>query len=111
MASKLCMIATTAHIIFKNDLEQAYYTKPEKFILICNDSMIGANLKVLGKFGFHCSDKKRYVGSFIGMQEQHPEWMAPKFATLVEGVKKLASVEHRYPQTAYTGLTKSMQSR
>ena len=84
--------------------------EPEKSLLICKDSVTEADLEVLREFTFHQSDGERYVGSFIGTKERRQDWLAPKVAAWTAAVEKLAIVAQRYPQSAYAGLTKSLQS-
>jgi hypothetical protein len=51
----------------------------------------------------------RYVGGFLGTEAALSEWLEPQVAQWVWGVKSLAKVARQYPQTAYTGLAKSLQ--
>jgi len=37
------------------------------------------------------------------------QWLQPQIQQWVKGVERLAQVAPRYPQTAYAGLTKSLQ--
>ena len=52
----------------------------------------------------------QYLGSFLGSDEDRQEWLRPQIQTWVKGIKKLATVAHRFPQTAYAGLVQSLQS-
>ena len=52
----------------------------------------------------------RYVGGFIGAEEERDEWLEPKIDAWEQGVKDLAMVAKKYPQAAYAGLTKSFQN-
>ena len=53
---------------------------------------------------------ERYVGGYIGSTAMKDRWIEPKVAGWVEGVKSLARVATRYPQSAYAGFTQSLQS-
>ena len=53
----------------------------------------------------------RYLGGFIGGNDHKLEWVKGMVKVWVDGVKNLASVvAKRFPQTAYAGLTFSMQN-
>lgn len=51
----------------------------------------------------------RYIGGFIGAEDDRDAWLKPKIEAWTQGVKDLAMVARRYPQSAYAGLTKSFQ--
>ena len=53
--------------------------------------------------------RSRYLGGFIGNREAGDTWLAEKFQGWVELVKILLGVTHKHPQSAYTGLKKSLQ--
>ena len=48
MAGKLRMIAVTVCIIIEKEIERGHCMETEKSLHICKDSVIEANLKVLG---------------------------------------------------------------
>jgi len=52
----------------------------------------------------------RYVGGFIGSGAMEDAWIRPQVAVWAEGVKALARVAIRFPQTAYVGLCWSLQA-
>ena len=64
----------------------------------------------LSRFSFCYKDGHRYVGGFVGTYEAESEWIEPQINQWVKGVKELTKVARRFPQTAYAGLTKSLQS-
>jgi hypothetical protein len=66
--------------------------------------------EALERFNFQYSDGHRYVGGFIGSEAARAKWLAPKIQDWVYGVNQLAKAARRYPQTAYAGLGKSLQS-
>jgi hypothetical protein len=49
------------------------------------------------------------VGGFLGTEEALNQWLELKIQQWVLGVKSLAQVTRRYPQTAYAGLAMSLQ--
>jgi hypothetical protein len=65
--------------------------------------------ELLEAFSFKFTDGHRYVGGFLGSNAALSQWLAPQIQQWVSGVPSLAKVANRYPQTAYAGLTKSLQ--
>ena len=51
----------------------------------------------------------RYLGGFVDAASKRATWLAEQVETWWYGVKRLAMVARRFPQTAYAGLTKSLQ--
>ena len=64
----------------------------------------------MGGFAFQYKSGHKYLGGFIGEPENQEAWIKPQIDGWVRGVEKLAKVAKRYPQTAYVGLTKSLQA-
>jgi hypothetical protein len=60
--------------------------------------------------GFTIVTGHRYLGGFIGDNADLDNWLSKKASAWELTVKDLASVATRYPQTAYTGLQKSLQN-
>ena len=52
------------------------------------------------EFNFQYSSGSRYVGGFVGDSKSQSEWADPQIEKWVEGVKTLAKVARKYPQTA-----------
>ena len=52
---------------------------------------------------------KRYVGGFIGSDDELSEWISPKVEDWAFAIKRLAGAAAKYPQTAYNGLVRSLQ--
>ena len=46
----------------------------------------------------------------MGTQATREAWLQPMIAQWTEGVERLATVAKRYPQTAFAGLARSLQS-
>jgi hypothetical protein len=91
-----------------------YYPEPEKSFHICKKEdeaqaevafyAHGLKLKVQFVRGM------RYLGGYIGSRDSKLEWVEEKVRVWVDGVKILASVVKRFPQTAFAGLTISLQN-
>eukprot|EP00957_Ditylum_brightwellii_P004134 315055-Ditylum_brightwellii.AAC.1 len=98
----------------KRGPDRGYFPKPEKSIHIYdNPSQVEATqvafLELCFKVKFH--DGYCYVGNFIGSTAQREDWVAKKVEAWSDGVRTFASFAHRYPQTAYAGLTMSLQGK
>jgi hypothetical protein len=102
-------IAPAMRLLEKLGPLRGYYPEPAKSILICDCDAEDPRLEVLEEFDFQRRDGCRYVGGFIGTDEARQEWLAPKIQKWVHGVERLAKVAKRFPQTAYAGLSKSLQ--
>ncbi|KAL7447678.1 hypothetical protein ACHAXS_000063, partial [Conticribra weissflogii] len=89
-----------------------YYPNPGKSWHICDEededdaraAFEAAGLDVQFTRG------QRYVGGFIGSDTTRKDWLAPKIQEWVDGVKTLAAVATRFPQTAYAGMASSLQA-
>ena len=53
---------------------------------------------------------QRYVGGFVGGKAEETAWLTPQVDKWTQGVKALARVAWRYPQTAYAGLVWCLQA-
>jgi hypothetical protein len=89
-----------------------YYPEPEKSYYICK-----AEDEAQAKVAFYCLGLKvqfvrgkRYLGGFIGGCDPKLEWVKEKVKVWADGVNILASVAKHYPQTAFAGLTISLQN-
>jgi hypothetical protein len=63
---------------------------------------------LLRKLNFRYKAGTRYVGGFLGSDEARGEWLDPQIEQWVHGIKQLAKVARKYPQTAYAGLASSL---
>jgi hypothetical protein len=52
----------------------------------------------------------RYVGGFVGSEVMLEYWLDPMVKKWVAGIKTLAHIAVRFPQTAYAGLVSSLQA-
>ena len=89
---------------------RGYYPEPAKSIVICRDSQTDAAKAHFSDFQFEYCDGHRHVGGFIGTEAAKAEWLDKKIQDWVYGVERLARAAVRFPQTAYAGLAKSLQS-
>ena len=89
--------------------ERGYFLAPAKSIFICAPAGRDAAQQNLATFKFTYCAGHRYVGGFLGTDDALGQWLDPKIQQWVEGVETLGKVAHRYPQTAYAGLSMSLQ--
>jgi hypothetical protein len=90
--------------------ERGYFPEPAKSIVIVRPDEQAAARQHLQEYHFQYHDGYRYVGGYIGTKESREEWLLPQIQKWKEGVETLARVARRFPQTAYAGLSKSLQS-
>lgn len=89
-----------------------YFPEPEKSYFVCKLEDEHA-----AKTSFHhrglkvnfCRGK-RYVGGFLGSEADRAEYVKEKIEAWADGVVILSSIAKRFPQTAYAGLTISLQA-
>lgn len=86
---------------------RGYYPEPDKCVLVSTNEAQAR--VVLARFPFQYRSGHRYVGSFVGPDEDRREWLRPQIQQWLHGVRCLAKVARRFPQTAYAGLVKSLQ--
>ena len=89
---------------------RGYFPEPSKSVLICRDSDRARAKRDLDEFNFQYADGHRYVGGFIGNEASRDSWLDPQIQQWAKGVKILAKISRRFPQAAYAGLAKSLQS-
>ena len=89
-----------------------YFPEPEKSYAICPEALmvsarstfIANNLPVSFVSGH------RYVGGHVGSRAMRDKWIAPQVAKWTAGIKALASVARKFPQSAYCGFVHSLQA-
>ena len=111
MGGRIKGIANAMTLLLERGPARGYFPEPEKSIFVPSVPAEMEECKsLLQEFNFQYKEGARYVGGFIGSKASQEEWIAPMIEAWTNGVKKLASVAKRYPQTAFAGLTKSLQS-
>jgi hypothetical protein len=60
-------------------------------------------------FNFKVTTGSQYLGSFIGKDDALHSWLMEKTKSWEEAVGDIAKVAPNFPQTAYSGLQKSLQ--
>ena len=102
-------IATAMRLLQQQGPARGYYPEPAKSIFVGHAGTLDRAKHLLMEFDFQYSSGSRYVGGFVGDAKSQSEWVDPQIEKWVEGVKTLAKVAKKYPQTAYAGLVQSLQ--
>ncbi|KAI2490762.1 hypothetical protein MHU86_23809 [Fragilaria crotonensis] len=110
MAGPVNGIAAAQRLLLELGPRRGYFPEPEKLILIVPLATPPNALEPLAEFNFRHEEGHRYLGGFVGSGETEAAWVDPQVQQWIEGVHCLAAAARRYPQTAYAGLTQSLQS-
>ncbi len=83
-----------------------YFPEPAKSSHICPKEEEAEARAAFEEAGFEVNVcwGKRYVGGFVGPKAMLERWLNPMAKKWVAGIKTLARIAVRFPQTAYTGL-------
>ena len=110
MAGPVSGIAAAQRLLLELGPRRGYFPEPDKSILIAPIATPPAALAAVEEFNFRHTDGHRYVGGFVGSGAAEAAWVDPQVSEWVAGVQALAKVARRYPQTAFAGLARSLQS-
>ena len=110
MAGPVSGIRDAQRLLLELGPQRGYFPEPEKSVLIAPSTATPDSLSPVAEFNFQQAQGHRYVGGFVGSSEEEKAWLAPQIQQWVDGVNSLAKVAKRFPQTAYAGLAKSLQS-
>ncbi len=89
--------------------KRGYHPEPTKSILVVQEHNKAAAEIAFKDLGFTIVTGTRYLGGFIGSETDQSDWVKSKTSDWADAVRELSLVAHRYPQSAYTGLQKSLQ--
>ena len=108
MVGPVDSIASAQRLLLQQGPRRGYYPEPAKSILITLINTTPSDLEALEEFQFQQS--QGHLGGFVGSGPTEEAWIDPQIERWVDGVKALARVAHRFPQTAYAGLCHSLQA-
>ena len=103
-------IATAMSLLLQHGPERGYFPEPAKSILICRPTDEANIQSTLSAFSFQYRQGSRYVGGYLGDRSSRNQWLDPQVQKWTAGVKTLARIARHFPQTAYAGLSKSLQA-
>ena len=89
---------------------RGYYPEPSKSTVVVADSDQERAREILAQFDFQYTTGTRHLGGFHGTAAARHKWLRPQVQKWTKGVHLLARVARKYPQTAYAGLTRSLQA-
>jgi hypothetical protein len=110
MVGPVSSLATAQRLLLQLGPRRGYFPEPEKSILIVPTDTPTTSLSLLDEFDFQRTEGHRYLGGFVGSGPTEADWIDPQIEKWVAGVHELSKVARRYPQTAYAGLSKSLQA-
>jgi len=79
-------------------------------MLITTHDQAGRASHQLERFRLITATRNRYLGGFIGPRSECEEWVSPQVDKWTKAVHDLAVAASCFPQSAYAGFTKSLQS-
>ena len=82
-------------LLMKRGLDQGYYTKPAKFLFITDTP--GKEEAVEG-IDLNFVSGSRYLGAYLGLQEELKAWVKPQVEVLAYRVRVLGKLARRHPQ-------------
>ncbi|KAI2506095.1 hypothetical protein MHU86_8326 [Fragilaria crotonensis] len=110
MAGPVDGIAEAQRLLLDLGPRRGYFPEPDKSILIVPLATPPPALVPLAEFNFRHEEGHRYLGGFVGSGAAEAAWVDPQVQQWIEGVHSLAAAARRYPQTAYAGLSQSLQA-
>jgi hypothetical protein len=102
------------HLFMKKRIELGpafgYYPEPSKSILVVTEESKAAATEYFADLGFKIVTGYRYLGGYLGSDQYLNAWLQDKVSTWEHAIGELAGITPKYPQSAYTGLQKSLQN-
>ena len=90
---------------------RGYFPESTKSILVVDPRNVARAKEFFRGMGLQVVTGSRYLGGFIGDGAAEKIWMAGKVEGRVESVGTLVGVSRKHPQSAYSGLKKSLQQQ
>jgi hypothetical protein len=106
-------IARVFQLLMEKGPSVGYFPAPMKSYYIClkrEEAEARAAFKEAGIEVNICWGM-RYVSGFVGSEAMLERWLDPMVKKWMAGIKTLACIAVRFPQTAYTGLVSSLQAK
>jgi hypothetical protein len=86
-----------------------YHPEPTKSILIVQSHNVESARLEFEALHFKVTSGCRYLGGFVGDSTLRDEWLEEKTSFWTAAIGELAATARLYPQSAYTGLQRSLQ--
>ena len=88
---------------------RGYFPDPTKSILVVLEKNVPRANAYFRGMGIKVVTGSRYLGGYIGEREAEAKWVQGKVEGWADSVRTLSGVARKHPQSAYTGLQKSLQ--
>ena len=88
---------------------RGYFPEPTKSILVVDPRNLPRVENFFHGMGVKIVTGSRYLGGFVRYIVAEDIWLAEKVQGWADSVKTLAEVARKHPQSAYTGIQKSLQ--
>ena len=112
MQGRAQAVAKCFQLLIKLGPMFGYFPEPEKSFCICPLATEAAAAAVFAAESLPLSFSRghRYVGGFVGSRSMQDRWVEPMVDKWVVGIKALAKVAGKYPQSAFFGFSQSLQA-
>ena len=87
-----------------------YFPEPEKSYVIVNPDCLLKAREIFQEFDINVVEGSRFLGGYIGAEEEKTNWLEKKIDTWVICISILSNAAIQFPQEAFTGFTKCLQS-
>ena len=87
-----------------------YFPEPAKSVIVVDGAHISAAKHIFESTGVQVSTGHRYLGSFIGSEEDRQQYLRKQVKNFADSVGKLAEAAETYPHEALAALTRSLQA-
>ena len=106
--------AQLLNVLMKRGPDRGYFPYPDKSLFISDTpGQEEAAKREFAKEGLCLNfvSGSRYLGAYLGSHAELEAWVKPQVEAWAHGVKVLAKIAQRHPQSDYAGLVMSLQSK
>jgi len=96
-------------LLLEEGPKSGYYLQLEKCYCIVDPSYLEEANLLFSKKSIKIVTGSKYVGGYVGSEQDLDEWLSEKVMKWVKSVNCLASAAEQFPHSAHTVLTKSLQ--
>lgn len=97
-------------ILMDKGPSRGFFVEPEKSFCICHDkSALSLVQQQLAAYKFIYVAGHTLLGGWVGDLSAREAWLKPKIERFVAAIGSLTKIGHRYPQSTFTAMTKSVQ--
>jgi hypothetical protein len=86
-----------------------YFPEPDKSILVVSKDNVEKAKAAFADLKFKVATGHHYLGGFISQEDAHDAWIQEMVDGWSEVIAELAFAAKRFPQSAYSGLQRSLQ--